>query len=158
MNPGVISSRYAKALLKLVQATGRGDAVYAQVVQILKDPRGLAGDMEPDLQNFVSLLVENGRVEYVKFIFQSFLRMYDQSKNRKTAHLTTAVPVPGLEERLKTLLEKKTGAEIIFDSNVDPAIIGGFKLMVDDDLLDASVSRQLEELRRQLIEKNNRLI
>lgn len=158
MNPGVISSRYAKAFLKLVQETGNGEAVYRQVSMLLKNRGSLSDALEPELQKFVAFLVEKGRVEYVKLIFQSFLRMYDLSINRKTAHLTTAVPVPGLEERLKKLLEEKTGAEIIFDSTVDPAIIGGFKLMVDDDLMDASVSHQLEQLRRQLIDKNNRLV
>lgn len=158
MNPGVISSRYAKALLKLVQETGNGDAVYRQVSQILKNPDVAHGELEPELQKLVQLLVENKRIEYVRFILRNFLKMYDESKKRKIAHLTTAVPVPGLEERLKSLLESKSEGEIIFDSSVDPSIIGGFKLTIDDNLLDASVSRQLEELRRQLIDSNNRLV
>lgn len=35
MNTGIISSRYAKALLKLVDETGNGEAVYNQVSQVL---------------------------------------------------------------------------------------------------------------------------
>ena len=158
MNPGVISSRYAKALLKYVQETGNGDAVYAQVRQILDNPESSHGELEPELQKFVALLVENGRLEYVKLIFRTFMRMYDESRNRRIAHLTTAVPSPGLEERLKELLEKKLDGSLVFDTSVDPSIIGGFKLQIDDNLLDASVSRQIEELRRQLIESNNRLV
>lgn len=158
MNTGAISSRYAKALLKLVDETGNGEAVYNQVRQILTNPDTMPSVLEPELQNFVQLLVRNKRVESVKFIFRSFLKMYNTSRNRKIAHLTTAVPVPNLENQLKELLEKKTGSEIIFESSVDPSIIGGFVLTIDDSLLDASVSRQIEELRRQFVEKNNRLV
>ena len=114
--------------------------------------------MEPELHAFVELLVKKGRMEYVKFIFQSFLRMYDLSKGRKRVHLVTAVAVPGLEERLKELLEEKTGSRILMESSIDPSIIGGFQLKVEDDFLDASVSRRLEELRRRLVVKNNRLV
>ena len=114
--------------------------------------------MEPELYDFVELLLKKGRIEYVKFIFQSFLRMYDLSQGRKRVHLVTAVAVPGLEERLKVLLEEKTGARILMESSIDPSIIGGFQLKVEDDFLDASVSRRLEELRRRLVVKNNRLV
>ncbi|MBQ3975977.1 MAG: F0F1 ATP synthase subunit delta [Bacteroidales bacterium] len=46
------------------------------------------------------------------------------------------------------------------DLNVklDPSLIGGFRLVVDDLLLDASVSSQLEKLRRQFIEKTSRIV
>ena len=44
------------------------------------------------------------------------------------------------------------------EAEVDPSLIGGFTLSVDDKLLDASVSRQLEEIRRQLMEKNKRIV
>ena len=158
MTPGIVSSRYAKALLKLVLESGNGDAVYGQVDRLLKHQEQPGFVMEPELHAFVELLVKKGRMEYVKFIFQSFLRMYDLSKGRKRVHLVTAVAVPGLEERLKELLEEKTGSRILMESSIDPSIIGGFQLKVEDDFLDASVSRGLEELRRRLVVKNNRLV
>lgn len=158
MTPGIVSSRYAKALLKLVLETGNGDAVYEQVDRLLKRQEQPGFVMEPELYDFVELLLKKGRIEYVKFIFQSFLRMYDLSQGRKRVHLVTAVAVPGLEERLKVLLEEKTGSRILMESSIDPSIIGGFQLKVEDDFLDASVSRRLEELRRRLVVKNNRLV
>lgn len=158
MNTGVISLRYAKALLKLVDDTGHGEAVYDQVRQILKNPDSMPELLEPELQNFVQLLIRHKRMEHVRLIFRTFLELYNKSRNRKLARLTTAVPVPELEPRIQELLERKTGSEIVFESNVDPSLIGGFVLTVDDSLLDASISRQIWELRRQFVEKNNRLV
>ena len=68
MNTGIISSRYAKALLRLVDETGNGDAVYAQVLQILKEPDSMPGRLEPEISRLVTLLVTNNRISHVKFI------------------------------------------------------------------------------------------
>lgn len=158
MNTGIISSRYAKALLKLVDETGNGEAVYNQVSQVLQNPDVMPSEWEPELQKFVSLLVENRRTEYVKNIFHTFLDMYNASRGRKIACLKTAVPAPYLEEKLKALLEEKLGGEVLLQASVDPGLIGGFVLTIDDQMLDASVSRQLEEIRGQFLDKNKRIV
>ena len=158
MNSGIISSRYAKALLKLVDETGNGEAVYNQVSKVLKNPDAMPSEWEPELQKFVGLLVENKRTDYVKYIFHTFLNMYNASHGRTLASLKTAVPAPYLEERLKVLLEEKLGGEVLLEASVDPGLIGGFVLTVDDKMLDASVSRQIEEIRRQFLDKNKRIV
>lgn len=158
MNTGIISSRYARALLRLVDETGNGEAVYGQVVRILKDPDSMPRELEPELARLVALLVENKRLEYVKFVLHRFTELYNASRGRKLVTLRTAVPAPELEVRIKDLLQGRFGGEIVLDAEVAPAIIGGFTLTIDDKLLDASVSHQLEEIRRQLLEKNKRIV
>lgn len=158
MNSGIISTRYAKALLKLVDETGNGDAVYNQIRQVLESPDDMPSRWEPELHEFVQLLVRNKRTRHIKYIFHTFLDMYNASRGRIIAHLKTAVPSPSLEERLKPLLEKKLGREVLLDASVDPSIIGGFVLTVDDQMLDASVSHQIEEIRGQLSDKNKRIV
>lgn len=158
MNSGIISSRYAKSLLRFTDETGNGEAVYTQVLQILKDPDSMPAVLEPELQKFIQLLVRNGRIDGVKQMLTTFTRLYNTSRGRRIAHLVTAVPAGELEIKVKSLLESRLGGEIVLDSGVDPSIIGGFVLTVDDYLLDASVSRQLEEIRRQFMDKNKRIV
>ena len=158
MNTGIISSRYATALLRLVDETGNGEAVYGQVVRILKDPDSMPRKLEPELSHLVSLLVKNKRLENVKLILHRFTELYNASRGRRLVTLKTAVPAPELEQRVKDLLQERFTGEIVLESEVDPALIGGFILTIDDKLLDASVSRQLEEIRRQYIEKNKRIV
>ena len=158
MNTGIISSRYAKALLRLVDETGNGQAVYDQVRQILKDPDSMPKELEPELSRFVALLVRNKRLEYVKQILHRFTELYDASRGRRLVSLRTAVPAPEMERRIKDLLQARLGGEVILTAEVDPSLIGGFTLTIDDKLLDASVSRQLEEIRRQLMDKNKRIV
>ena len=158
MNTGIISSRYAKALLRLVDETGNGQAVYDQVLRILKDPDSMPPTLEPELARMVELLVENKRLEYVKFILHRFTELYDASRGRRFVTFKTAVPAPEMERKVKDLLLQKLGGEVILKAEVDPSLIGGFILSIDDRLLDASVSRQLEEIRRQLMDKNKRIV
>ena len=158
MDAGPISRRYALALLKYVIETGHGEEVYAQVKALLEDPDAAPQPLCEDLQRFSALLIRNGRMPEVKRIFRSFIRLYDERHDIHLAHLKTAVDSPALQARLEAFVRDKIGGRVEFRTEVDPALIGGFVLEVDDYRLDASVSHQLEDIRRQLIEKNKRIV
>ena len=158
MNTGIIASRYAAALLRYTQETGGGERVCAQVRRLLDHPEQRPGPLEPELDRFVRLLVKNGRLEDVRLVFRSFLTQYYRSRGIRVARLTTVVPSAELEDRIRAMLERQLGGEILIESSVDPALIGGFTLEVGDYLLDASVRRQIETIRRQFVISNNRIV
>ena len=158
MNTGIISTRYAKALLMFTEENGSGERVCAQVREILKDPDKMPQRLEPDFERFISLVSRNGRMEDIRFILRSFVGMYYRSKGMRIATLVSAVPSPGLEDRLHKMREDKFGCKIVFESSVDPSLVGGFLVTVDDYLLDASVRSQVETIRRQFITLNNRIV
>lgn len=206
MNTGIIATRYATALLKLVDETGSGDVVAAQVQVIEKaldevpefrravdDPAVAAvqkislfeavlkDSMAQELHKFLELLIRNGRIGDVRLVLTTFVTEYYRSRHIKRARLVVAdpalldpeptpsdpVPVggslrqaqrPALESRLRDLVEKQTGCRLILKTEVNPSLIGGFVFEVEDTVLDASVSRQLDFIRRQFIEKNRRIV
>lgn len=159
MNTGIISTRYATALLRYTQETGRGAEVCAQVVRILRDPDLLVGaPLEPELQRFVALLVQNGRISDVRLIFRTFVEMYYSSIGVKLARLVTCTPAPGLSERLKPLLEKQFDCKVVIEEDVDPSLVGGFRIEIGDYQLDASVRSRIEKIRRQFVVSNNRIV
>ena len=158
MNTGIIASRYATALLRYTEETGGGERVCAQVRRLLDHPEQDPGPLEPELERLIRLVVENGRLEDVKFIFRSFIAMYYRSRGIQVAQLTTVVPSEGLERKLRAMLEKQFGTQVLIETKVDPELIGGFTLEVGDYLLDASVRRQIETIRRQFVISNNRIV
>lgn len=161
MNSGVISSRYAKTLLQLVIETGRGEQVYSQVNRILRDPSILENgtiQLEPDLERFIAFVVSKGRTEYMKYILHSFCSQYNAYMGRKLVRLTTVVPIPGLEEKLRPVLAKALDSEILFETAIDAGLIGGFRVEVEDLLLDASVRRQIDDIKRQFVDNNRRIV
>ena len=158
MNTGIIASRYAAALLRYTEETGGGERVYAQVRRLLDHPEQNPGPLEPELERFGRLLVDNGRVEDVRLIFRSFLSMYCRARGIVPVRLTTVVPSEALERKLRGVLEQQFGGEILIETRTDPALIGGFTLEVGDYLLDASVRRQIAAIRRQFVIQNNRIV
>ena len=158
MNTGTIATRYARALLRYVSETGNGERVCTQVRALLADPGHAPSPLEPELQRFVALLVERGRMEYVRFIFASFVRMYYRAAGIKYARLTTVVPAPELEEKIRKMVESKTGCRLEMETATDPSLIGGFIFEVDDKTLDASVRNQIATIRREFVDKNRRIV
>ena len=158
MNTGVISKRYAKALLGYVQETGGGERVSAQVRQLLGNADMSGITLEPELRKFMELLVQKGRVDYVRGIFHTFLDLYCDSIGVKRASLTVAAPAPGLEDRLRPLLEEQFGCKVVIDTKVDPDLVGGFVVEVGGYVLDSSVRHRIDILRRQFIISNNRIV
>lgn len=184
MNAGIVASRYVKALLKFVQETGNGDKVYAQAgvlvlrmeeysqlqdylcgrdeidlekkLQLLEAALGEPPAME--LTRFMSLVERQRRSEFFLRMLQAFLIRYRDASGIRQGRLITALPADGLKERMESLFSEKTGSEVRLDMAVDPDILGGFIFELDDLRLDASVASRLREIRRQLIEKNNRIV
>ena len=158
MNTGAITKRYAKAILLYTQENGSGERVCEQVRRMLRDSSALPDRLEPDLERFIALLAERGRKDYLRRILSCFLDLYVESVGLKNVRLITAVPSPGLEERIRESIEKRTGCRVIIETEVDPVLIGGFRVIVNGEMLDASVRHQLSVLQRDFIEKNNRIV
>lgn len=158
MNTGTISRRYAEALFRLAEQSGRGEADCAQALEILSHPERKIEKLEDDLQALTTLLVKNGRLPYVKFILKSFISMWRKSRGIVDVQLTTATSLPELEDKLKKSLADKCPGDIKFETRIDPEIIGGFTLVVDEDMLDASVKSKLDKVNRALEEMNKRIV
>ena len=154
MNTGVISSRYAKALLLLTQESGRGEQVFAQARALLKNPGTVPDPLEEDLRKLVLLVNRNGRGWCMRFILNDFIHLYCESTGARLVRLISAVESPGLYDRISRLLEGK----VYVDTEVDPDLEGGFVLIVGDRMVDASVKGQIERIRREFTAKNQRLV
>lgn len=184
MNEGVIAARYAKALLKYVGESGTGDKMYSQAcvlalrlmeIHQLRDfietgmdlttdrkedllRAALGEDLAPELVDFLHLLTARRRMPLFSRMLYSFIAQYRAEHNIKVGRVVTASPVEGLKERLEALFHERTGAEIHVVEKINPEILGGFVFEMDGYRLDASVEAYFRRIRRQLIEKNNRIV
>lgn len=158
MNSGAVTQRYATALLRLTQESGRGEQVCSQVRAMLRDSSSLPSPLEPDLVRFVQFLTAKGRQDYLRRILRTFVDLYCESVGLRHVVLTTTVPAPVQEERIRAELEARLGCRILLETEVDPALLGGYRLEVDDKMLDATVRRQLQVLRRDFVEKKTRIV
>ena len=184
MNTGPIAHRYAKALLKYVQETSSGEVIYSQACVLVyrmqalrqladavqKHPEillerkleilasALGEPMDAQLHRFVILVHEHKRMEYFERMLYSFIEQYRSAHSIMVGKLVTAAPVEGLKDRLQEVLSEKVGVSVFLDEEVDPSVLGGFILSIEDLRMDASVAGQFRLLYRELIDNNNRIV
>lgn len=118
----------------------------------IKDSTGPTADV---LNDFLSLLFKNNRVSELRGIVYAYDSIYRKANSISRVHVTWAAkPESTSEQRLKKMIEEKlNGGVMEYSSSVDPSLIGGFKIAIDNEQLDASVENELRQLRQQILSK-----
>jgi len=111
--------------------------------------------IQPVTLRFLYLVIDNKRDTYIRNILRNFIDLYNDRQGIKAVSLTSAVEIGDKErESVKSLVKKYFNAQKIdFQERIDKDIIGGFIIQIEDQLLDASVKRQLEKVRHTLKHK-----
>lgn len=160
MNAGLIATRYARALLLYARDERTETPVYEDAQKLLDALKGQSDltscieGLSQTLRNFVALVIRNKRVEYLPAILHNFRVLYRQEHGITRAWLTTAAEDPGLADKLTALMKLQGFTRIDFRTEVNPDLIGGFILQVEDKRLDASIASQLRAIRKEWEEKN----
>ncbi len=100
--------------------------------------------LSADQQNFVRVLAENDRLIVLPEISELFNELKHGHEGVKDAEITSAFALD--EATLKTLvadLERKFGCRIQATVKVDAELIGGVRIAVGDEVIDASVRGKL---------------
>jgi F-type H+-transporting ATPase subunit delta len=96
-----------------------------------------------------AVLQPRGRT--IEMALRELSNLAAQRRARLIAHVTSAVELTEGEQRdLAAALGNLFGHEVRLQIVVDPALVGGLTVRVGDELIDASVARQLDEARRKL--------
>ncbi|MCM1522310.1 MAG: F0F1 ATP synthase subunit delta [Muribaculaceae bacterium] len=182
MNQGLIPARYAKALYEFATESGDDKNVFSLMQtltasfaaepglqKVMANPFVAAKEKValittaagPDaagckpFERFLGLLVENGRLDMVREIALSYIGLYRREHNIRLVTVTSAAPLdPAEEQRLRSLVQSHLGdATMEYQTAIDPELIGGFTVKIDNEKLDASVANELKQLRLSLLSK-----
>ncbi len=106
----------------------------------------IGGDRIPaEGRNFLLLLVENGRLEVLPEIRDLFDELRREHEGVLEVEVTSAYPMDeGQLAQLRRKLEAKYGRKVQATVGVDPELIGGVRVKVGDEVLDASVRGKLQ--------------
>ena len=173
-----VASRYAKALLGLASERGELKAVESDIntLSSLVDSSKefelllVSPVVKPDQKKavltallkdklsevtfmFIILLVSTGREGAIASIVEEAKSQLRAMNNIQAATVKTASPLDD-DSRAKILAQvaKLHNGEVELKEIVDPEILGGFVLRLDDKEIDASIKRQLNTLGRKLTE------
>ena len=102
---------------------------------------------------FLVLMIKKNTVRYIDEVIGETRKLY----NKKTGVLSVSAeyalpPDEDLESRIKEAVKKQSGAlEVEYSGRVNPDLIGGYRLRIGDELIDASIRLQLQKLKALLI-------
>jgi F-type H+-transporting ATPase subunit delta len=122
---------------------------YFSSAEKLEGLRKALDGAEPELVNFLELLIEKHRMPVIFRIRRQFDEAWKRENKRLDVIVTSAVELdPSLIERIGERVEQQTGQAVELQSRVDDGILGGIVLQVGNMVLDASVRNRLEKLRK----------
>lgn len=181
MNDGLIPRRYAKALYKFALENGNDAKLYTLMGNIVREFEAqpelgkvmanpfIPSDQKeklvvtaagapkehPVLSRMVALLQENHRLDMTADIARAYLTIYRDAKNIHSVTVTSAAPLDeATEKRIASVVTKHLGGgSMEYSSRVDPQLIGGFTVNIDNNKLDASVANELKQMRLKLLSK-----
>ena len=98
-------------------------------------------------RNLLVLLVQNGRLDVLPAIRDLFEQFKAEYENELDAQIESAFPLSDDQVRvLVRKLEARTKRKVRANVNVAPELIGGGRIQVGDELWDASVRGQLDNM------------
>ena len=113
----------------------------ATFMSLLKSP------VNDEAKNFVSMLVENGRIALLPEIGVQFHALKNAQEGAADAVITSAFAISDAQvAALVQVLEKRFGRKLNASVSVDNALIGGVRVVVGDEALDTSVRSKLQQM------------
>lgn len=107
----------------------------------------VAGNLTAEQQNFVRVLAENERLQVLPEIRDLFVAHKNEHEGVLEANITSAFPLDDAAlTKLKADLEQRFKAKLNIQVSIDPALIGGVRIAVGDEVIDASVRGKLANM------------
>lgn len=173
----LISKRYAVALFELAKETDKIDLFNSQVeliynsikddkefLTVLNHPRISGGEkfnlfqniyknnISEEILGLISIVVNKNRETEILEILETFLELVKDYKGITTAYIFSAIALNDEQlTKIKENLSKNLNKEIIIEASVKPELIGGLLINVDGKVIDNSIKRNLDDIKKSLI-------
>tara|TARA_B100001105_G_scaffold133856_1_gene107101 strand:- start:580 stop:1104 length:525 start_codon:yes stop_codon:yes gene_type:complete len=120
----------------------RPDQVYDLVTSVANLP------LSPALQNFLRTVIDNGRLVALPEIAAQFHALVNAQSGVSDAAIYSAFPIDDASlADMVVALERRFGRKLNPTVWIDPALIGGVRVVVGDEVLDTSVKARLEQMK-----------
>jgi F-type H+-transporting ATPase subunit delta len=176
-----VSYRYAKALLQLAgekkilnKISVDGELIYNTIFiskelrSVLKSPvvklnikkslvnKIFENKISQETMSFLDFVIEKNREDILLEIFREFLLLIDKENNVISTKVVSAIALNDeTKQSIVHNFENRTGKNIKANFNIDPELIGGFIIKIEDTVYDASIKNQLQLLRKKFSEEIN---
>jgi F-type H+-transporting ATPase subunit delta len=113
--------------------------------------RLLAGKVSPVTERLVRNSLTSSHVHSAENEIERLSTAAARRRGQSVAHVVSAVPLTGTQEqRLVAVLERIYGRTMGLQVQVDPEVLGGLVIRVEDEVIDGSIAHRLEAAGRRL--------
>lgn len=176
-----VAKRYAKGFMDFLSGSDKEKMVMQEMLQLrdlVKSNRDLKNffaspiidykkktqimnnvfaDYSEESRTFLSLIIRQDRSLAIGEIAAEFIQLYKAKNNIKDATITSAqkldqAQIDAILSKAKETLPSGTSLEVL--NKVDPSLIGGFILRIDDKQFDASISSKMNKIRKEFDSKH----
>jgi F-type H+-transporting ATPase subunit delta len=106
--------------------------------------------------NYIKVILKNNRGYYLYSIFKETLMRFDDYLSIEQGTIYSTIPLSQKDIlRVTEAIERNTGKKIILKNVIDSSIIGGIKVVLKNDIYDASILSRVDALKESLLKKGN---
>lgn len=106
--------------------------------------------------NFVQILIDKERVNYIQDILENYKTLLNEYKNIVLIKVTSAIELEDEEiEKIKEKYKKDyKDSKIEVQNIVDKDILGGLKIQIGDKIIDATLKTKLKGLKEYILNRD----
>jgi len=105
-------------------------------------------------ERFLDLVLRKGRQEILPYAGEAFDQFWDEYRQKLNVIITSAVELTvDQKSALQNKLAARTGKQIALQSQLDPGVLGGIRIQIGHELVDATVANKLANLKQALLQK-----
>ena len=168
---------YARSVLELANAKGQAEQVGSELADIrqvllenrsfqtfLEDPavsvekraaairQVFAGRVSPLVSNLLGVMNDKGRLGLLGAVCDAYDDLLEQQLGKIEVDITVAARLNADElEAVRERISRALKRDAVVHQYVDESIIGGIIIRVQDQLIDGSVRKQLETMKRKML-------
>jgi len=176
MSGRLVVKRYVKALFEIAEAENKIDTIEQDIAALnkildeaasirqycFKRHSGVSEEIDfintafiPYVSEITGRLiitaVENRRLAAIPLIPAAFKLLMEEKSDKAEVLVESAVKLePGVVEQIKNKMVVRTGKKIIFVTKIIPEILGGFRIIWQNRIIDMSALGRLKRVRQLL--------
>ena len=176
-----LASRYASALLSLALEENKNEA-YRNYLKVILETIQVDDSLERLLScstitkeekkqiidkvfinppsvhiiSFIKVIIDKSRGNYLKNMIEEFISLSNEKDGIAEGYIYCCDNIsPKDKERIEEAISKKINRKVYLISKIDKRLIGGFKVVINDYVFDASIKNKIDSLKANLLERGS---
>ena len=171
-----ITSRYAEALFSLKRESSSLEESQVEVkelIKVLKENPDFSmllsssykdfeqkeeiidkvfKGVDEEIKTLMKIVVKNHRGQYLTEIFLEFNSLVNEYRGVKEGLVYSTEPLSESQfAKLNSVISKKESRPVELKNIIDPTLIGGVKVVINDHIYDGSIKHHIEDMKLALL-------